>query len=98
MPKVKKPKGGWFIPKKRKSGGGRRSSPQKRGSPMPVLRAVVNAKDTIRNGNFAAHAVQSLARQFQYRWPLPSNRRSDEDTSQAVWVLGDGRSERRVMK
>ena len=36
-----------------------------------------------------------LARQFQYRWPLPSNRRSDEDTSQAVWVLSDGRSERR---
>ena len=36
-----------------------------------------------------------LARQFQYRWPLPNNRRSDEDTSQAVWALSDGRSERR---
>ena len=45
MPKVKKPKGGWFIPKKKENQEGAEGQALRKGAPpMPVLRAVVNAK------------------------------------------------------
>ena len=60
MPKVKKPKGGWFIPKKKKIRRGPKVKPSEKGlPPCPSCGQWSMQKDTIRNEIFAAHAVQS---------------------------------------
>ena len=53
MPKVKKPKGGWFIPKKKKIRRGPKIKPSEKGlPPCPSCGQWSMQKDTIRNEIF----------------------------------------------
>ena len=53
MPKMKKPKGGWFIPKKKKIRRGPKVKPSEKGlPPCPSCGQWSMQKDTIRNEIF----------------------------------------------